>query len=181
MPIHRSYSQWLLAIKNRVIVQIHQMVHWTLEMNGILSLIGELQSDHESQVQSPAPLPQPEEQDHTPEPQPQTQGANQEPSQPSQPQVIHEAQSLPLSIGVGEEATAVDPPSNFNNTPMVRRLICTRNHPTGDCAHGSGVGITIIVLVVHSKDHSGLINQNELINPPSDGVPDEGRLSSTIE
>ncbi|TGO47463.1 hypothetical protein BCON_0276g00030 [Botryotinia convoluta] len=150
-------------------------------LNWLRPWVQELQSDHESQIRPPVLPPQPEEQDHTPEPQLQAQGTNQEPSQPSQPQVVHEAQSLPLSIGLGEEINAVDPPSNLNDTPVVRCLICTRNHPTGDHAHGIGVGITIIVLVVHSKNYSGLVNQNELINPPSDGVPDEGRLSSTIK
>ncbi|TGO09193.1 hypothetical protein BTUL_0176g00300 [Botrytis tulipae] len=144
MPIHRSYSQWLLAIKNRVIRpnppdspldtrdEWNSLVHRPgANHNAPLSIqrpsdcclmwltpwVQELQPDHESQVQPPVPPPQPEEQDHTPEPQPQTQGTNQELSQPSQPQVIHEAQSLPLSIGLGEETTAVHPPSNLNNRP----------------------------------------------------------------
>ncbi|TGO22513.1 hypothetical protein BPAE_0165g00090 [Botrytis paeoniae] len=189
MPIHRSYSQWLLAIKNRVIrpnppdgpldtrgewnslvdrlrkifdlpfnkeIRDYVLVSaiWNYyfgldtirnaplfisrpsycDLDWLMPSTQVLQSDHESHIQPPVLPPQPEEQDHTPEPQPQPQGTTNEPSQPSQPQFIHEAQSLPLSIelGLSEETKAVDPSSNLNNTPVVRCLIYTRNHPTGD-------------------------------------------------
>ncbi|KAF5878150.1 uncharacterized protein Bfra_000317 [Botrytis fragariae] len=112
-------------------VQIHQMAHWTLEMNGILSLIdlrnftsfrilvsrfgiigwclefgtttlSEIDINYVCWVVLTDTF------------------------------YYTRSSIATLSIGFSEETDAVDPPGNLNNTPVVRCLICTRNHPTGD-------------------------------------------------
>ncbi|KAJ8070142.1 hypothetical protein OCU04_000534 [Sclerotinia nivalis] len=120
----------------------------------------------------PAIAPQSQEEINTPE----TQSTNQEHNQSSQPQGMQEAEPLPLNNEPGEQTNVTDLPRNVMNNPGngVARAPVSRNR-TSRLICGNCVEFIIMLLIVQYNNYSGLVmvNDNELINTPSDDV---GRL-----